>query len=131
MRVKSKVLAGVSAVAIGMVAACSMAPGPETTGDRNRITAEELQSSHSSTVYQALELLRPSWLSSRGPVSMTDSEEARANVYMNGNRVGDLDYLRTVYVQDVAELRFWPPGEAGARFGMGNPRGVIEIIPRY
>ena len=22
------------------------------------------------------------------------------------------------------------PGEASARFGMGNPRGVIEIIPR-
>jgi len=61
---------------------------------------------------------------------MSNSQEARPNVYMNGSRVGDLEYLRDVYTIDVAELRYWEPGEAGARFGMGNPRGVIEIVLR-
>ena len=130
MKVKSLLLAGFAAVAIGSLAACSMNPAPGNETGRNRISGEELASSNSATVYQALELLRPQWMSSRGPISMTDSEEARPNVYMNGNRIGDLDYLKEFYVIDVAELRFWPPAEASARFGMGNPRGVIEVIPR-
>lgn len=130
MNLKSLLSSGVPALAVGLVVACSMGPSTGTSADRNTITAEELQESNSSTVYDALALLRPSWLTSRGPVSMSDSQESRPNVYMHGTRVGDLDYLRTVYVIDVEELRYYPPGEAGARFGMGNPRGVIEIIPR-
>lgn len=111
-------------------AACAMAPGPGTGSNRNRISGDELAGTNSPTVYEALELVRPEWLTARGPVSLTDATEARANVYMYGSRVGDLDYLREVYVVDVAELRYWPAGEASARFGMGNPRGVIEILPR-
>jgi hypothetical protein len=129
MKVRSFFLAGVAAVAVGSLTACSsMAAGPASSSNRNVVTGEELESTNSPMVYQALEIVRPQWMSSRGVVSVTDSQEARANVYMNGTRVGDLDYLRQVYVADVAELRFWPAGEAAARFGMGNPRGVIEII---
>ena len=43
---------------------------------------------------------------------------------------GNLEYLRTVYVNEVAELRFWEPGQQTSRFGMGNARGVIEVILR-
>jgi hypothetical protein len=62
--------------------------------------------------------------------NVRDETQAVANVYMNGSQLGNIEYLKQVYVIDVAELRFWGAGEAGARFGMGNPRGVIEIIPR-
>jgi hypothetical protein len=129
MNIRSFLVAGIAVTAIGSLTACAMTPAGEGASQRNRsITAEELSASSSQMVYEALELLRPSWMSSRGVISATNSEEARANVYQNGVRVGDLEYLRQVYVVDVAELRYWPPGEASARFGMGNPRGVIEII---
>jgi hypothetical protein len=121
---------GLTAIAITTAASCATGGGGTASSRRNRITGEEMAESNASTVYQALSLLRPSWLSGRGPVSMTDPTEARPNVYMNGNRVGDLDYLRNINVIDVREIRFWEPGEAGARFGMGNPRGVIEVVPR-
>lgn len=130
MKYKTFLVAGLTAIAIASITACSMATTSGSSSQRNRLTGEELASTNSPTVYEALERLRPQWMSSRGPVSMSNSEEARPNVYMNGSRVGDLDYLRDVYVIDVAELRYWEPGEAGARFGMGNPRGVIEVILR-
>ena len=130
MRIRSQLVAALAIFTVASITACSMSSGSSSSSNRNRITGEQLATTNSSTVYEALEMLRPRWLNSRGPVSMTDSEEARANVYMNGTRVGDLEYLREVYVMDVEALRYWPPGEAGARFGMGNPRGVIEIIPR-
>jgi hypothetical protein len=33
-------------------------------------------------------------------------------------------------VIDVTEVRYWTAGQASARFGMGHPRGVIEITRR-
>ena len=130
MKIRALLLCAVSTVAAVPSTGCATTPGGGTSADRNRLSGEELAATNSQMVYEALELVRPEWLRGRGPVSLTDASEARPNVYMNGSRMGDLDYLREVYVTDVAELRYWPPGEAGARFGMGNPRGVIEIIRR-
>ena len=121
MKTKSFLFAGLSTVVIASMTACATTSTPGGASSRNRISGEELATSNSPTVYRALEFLRPQWMSSRAG--------ARATVYLNNNRVGDLDYLRSVDVIDVAELRFWPPGEAN-RFGGGNPRGVIEIILR-
>lgn len=123
-------IAIVALVLATVVAGCAMRPATGTAADRNRVSGEDLAATNSQMVYDALQLLKPEWMTGRGPISLTDAAEARPNVYMNGTRMGDLDYLREVYVTDVAEVRYWPSGEAGARFGMGNPRGVIEIIAR-
>ncbi len=121
-------IAGLAIVVVA--AACTAMSSSSSGASRNVISGDELSATNSQTAYEALQMVRPEWLTGRGPVSLTDATEARPNVYMYGSRVGDLDYLRDVYVQDVAELRYWSTGEASARFGMGNPRGVIEIIPR-
>ncbi len=125
-------IAGLAALLAGS-GACSTRRGAAVTANRNLVTREELAGTNAQIVYQALERLRPSWMSSRGPANMgnvRDASDAIANVYIDGNHMGNLEYLKQVYVSDVHEIRFWEPGEAGARFGMGNPRGVIEIIPR-
>jgi hypothetical protein len=49
------------------------------------------------------------------------------DVYMNGTHLGNADYLRQMRVLDVSEVRYWDAGQASARFGMGHPRGVIEL----
>jgi hypothetical protein len=126
------------ALAVGLAAGCSMASGPTASSQRDRLTAEDLEASNAVTVYDALAQIRPDWLNGRGAVSMTGSGGVNAgdprvavpNVYLNGMRMGTVEYLRDVRVQDVEALRYWSAGEASARFGMGNPRGVIEIIPR-
>ncbi len=121
-------IAGLAIVVVA--AACTAMSSSSSGAARNVISGDELSATNSQTAFEALQMVRPEWLTGRGPVSLTDATEARPNVYMYGSRVGDLDYLKSVYVQDVAELRYWSTGEASARFGMGNPRGVIEIIPR-
>lgn len=137
MKGKTSLVLTVAVVVMGATVGCATTEGPTASSQRDRVTGEELATTNASTVYEALERLRPDWLSGRGAVSMTDESgsqgdpaTARPNVYMSGMRMGGLDYLRQVYVQDVELLRFWQPGEASARFGMGNPRGVIEVIPR-
>jgi len=129
----SSFIAGLVAVLVGAAGACASGQGGGGTSNRNLVTGEELTATNARTVYEALERVRPNWLSSRGPASIgnvRDAGEAVANVYIEGSRMGDVEYLKQVYVSDVHEIRFWTAGEAGARFGMGNPRGVIEIIPR-
>lgn len=130
MENKALPVAGLAIVVVASVTACAAMSSSSSGAARNVISGDELAATNSQNAYEALQMVRPEWLTGRGPVSLTDATEARPNVYMYGSRVGDLDYLRDVYVQDVAELRYWPTGEASARFGMGNPRGVIEIVPR-
>jgi hypothetical protein len=127
-------IGGIVALVAGSGAACASRTGGATASPpRNLVSQEELVGTNARYVYQALERLRPGWLTSRGPAGMgnvRDASESVANVYINGNRMGSVEFLREYSVTDVEEVRFYEPGEAGARFGMGNPRGVIEIIPR-
>lgn len=97
---------------------------------RDFITRDEMIRANASTVYDAVQKLKPSWFTSRGPTSVTDPSPTMVSVFMNGNEVGDVSYLRGLRPDDVEEIRRYDAGEAGARFGMGHPRGVIEVIPR-
>ncbi len=113
-----------------LLAACSSAtrqPG-ELRGRGTTVTQDELAATNSGNLYDAIAKLRPEWLTSRGPTSVTDPTPAVADVYMNGMPLGNVEYLRGVRVLDVNAVRYWPAGEAAARFGMGHPRGVIELI---
>ena len=92
------------------------------------MTREELGKTNSDNLYDAIAKLRPEWLTSRGPTSVTDMTPTSVDVYMNGNFLGGADYLRQVRSLDVSEVRYWDAGQASARFGMGHPRGVIELI---
>lgn len=115
-----------------LLAACASAgePPPDGRGDRYLLTQQQLATSNADNVFDALEKLRPEWLTSRGPVSITNSEPSMANVFMNGQMLGKPEILRDVRITDIAHVRYWPAGPAAAKFGMGHPRGVIEITSR-
>jgi hypothetical protein len=86
-----------------------------------------LAATNTSTLYDAIAKLRPDWLSSRGPVSASDPTPSSASVFTNGTLLGKVDVLRQMGTLDVTEVRYWDAGQASARFGMGHPRGVIEV----
>jgi hypothetical protein len=96
-------------------------------GGGAQLTRQELAEVTSDNIYDAIAKLRPEWLTSRGPTSVTDGTPSVVDVYMDGTRLGKADYLRQVRLLDVTEVRYWDAGQASARFGMGHPRGVIEI----
>ena len=97
---------------------------------RNVLTQEQLATTNTTNLYEAIEKLRPDWLTSRGPTSVTNTAPAVPSVYMNGAMLGKAEYLRQMRVLDVTEVRYWEAGPASARFGMGHPRGVIELSRR-
>ena len=83
---------------------------------------------NAATLYEGVLKLRPRWFNSRGPRSLMDQTPTVANVVVGGQVVGDIEYLRNLRPEDVAYVRYYDVGEAGVRFGMNNPRGVIEVV---
>ena len=112
---------------------CGCAPAAGTTqagapaSGNSVLTQAQLSATNSEVLYDAINKLHPDWLTSRGPSSMTDSSPTMVDVFMNGTMLGRADYLRDMRVIDVSEVRYWNAGQAAARFGMGHPRGVIEV----
>jgi hypothetical protein len=112
------------------VVGCANAASLGQTGPRNgnQLTRAQLASANTDNLYDAIAKLRPEWLTSRGPTSATDATPTSVDVFMNGTLLGKADYLRDIHLLDVSEVRYWDAGQASARFGMGHPRGVIEIM---
>jgi hypothetical protein len=101
------------------------------SSERNRITGEQLARVTASNAYEAIRQLQPQWLDTRGVISSSSTgAPTYATVYQDGSRIGDIEYLRTVNINVLAEIRYLPPGEASTRFGMGHDRGVIELISK-
>jgi hypothetical protein len=122
-----------SVVAISwLLIACAGAATQRSSGreNRNRLTQEQLAATSSENLYDAIVKLRPEWVTSRGPTSVTDPTPTMPSVFLGGNMLGRADYLREMRVLDVTEVRYWEAGPASARFGMGHPRGVIEVTRR-
>jgi hypothetical protein len=117
-------------VAVSLVlAGCASAntQGRSERGNGNLLTQQQLAATNSDNLYDAIAKLRPEWLSSRGPLSVSDPTPSAVSVFMNGNLLGKADYLREMRLLDASEVRYWDAGSASVRFGMGHPRGVIEI----
>ena len=120
------------ALALGCtLAGCAAATtGQGKQSNSAELTESELAATNSQNLYDAIAKLRPAWLTNRGPKSVTDMTLATVDVFMGGTMVGNTDYLRDVRLLDVRGVRFWNAGEAATRFGMGHPRGVIELVRR-
>ena len=128
-------LAAIAAVSvlIGCASGTTQSGPPKAAAERasrNVLTREQLAATNSDNLYDALSKLRPEWLTSRGPTSVSDATPTMASVYMNGTMLGKADALKDMRILDVTEVRYWDAGQASARFGMGHPRGVIEITRR-
>lgn len=129
MRASRRILISIGMTVLGVLAACAGAPkGASAGGSGALLTQGQLTATNSSNLYDAITKLKPEWLSSRGPMSATDMTPSSVDVFMNGNLMGKAEYLRQVQLLDVSEVRYWDAGRASARFGMGHPRGVIELV---
>lgn len=98
-------------------------------GDANLITAEELSATTSSTLYDAVNRLRPAWLMRvQRPTALDPRQRGDLIVYMDGIRFGNLESLRQLTTRGIASVRFHSAGSAEAKFGPGHLLGAIEIL---
>lgn len=112
----------------GVVLACSPPATARPSREANVITREEIANSHMYNVYDAVNLLRPAFLQTHGPMSITGGDSPYPKVYLNHILYGDVESLRTLDVNGIREIRYYNGAEASNRFGLGNVSGAIEII---
>lgn len=98
--------------------------------DPNLITIDELQRSDASNLRDAIARLRPQFLRSRGAVSINDPTPPTAVVYLDGQRVGGLEFLERMSPMGVFSVRYMSPVDASSRYGLNHEGGAILISTR-
>ncbi|MGH7617174.1 MAG: hypothetical protein ACREPM_08110 [Gemmatimonadaceae bacterium] len=106
---------------------------PRTRSDRAVISTEELRSSRETSLYDAIQRMRPEWLRTRGATSIQTGMSGNTapdaiNVFQDLQKLGSVDVLRSIAITQASSLRFYTASEAQMRFGTGNPNGAIQII---
>ncbi len=117
----------ISLLAIVVVAgACASSGGSRgPRRDRNRIVAAELaELAGASTALQAVQLLRPNWLTPRG-------RSAPPAIYRNNSRWGpDPRALATISIESVEEMLFLSATDANIRWGSSVGGTAILVTTR-
>jgi hypothetical protein len=115
-------------IALASLIGCASAgSGAASRRDPNLITAEDIAGIPVTNAYEAIERLRPLFLRNRGKTSINTPNTQFPTVYVDGVRYGDLNSLRAILAMHVLDIRSYNGAEAGARFGLQNTAGVIEV----
>ena len=112
--------------------ACATNPGSEDGPRRSRdlISQEELATQPSLSAYEIIRILRPAWLTSRGPMTGGAATNSYPQVMMDGMHFGDINTLRDLRMENVLEIRFISARDATTRFGTGYMAGIIDVITK-
>ena len=109
---------------------------PTPSRDRTVIMADDMRRLQASNLYEVVQMIRPEWLSVRNtnateprPVLPAMSSDNEIHVYLDKERLGSVNVLRTMSVLTAGYLKFHNPAQAQTRFGSGNTSGVIQIVP--
>lgn len=109
-----------------VAAACGPASvqGPAPRGNARLISAQEIEQTPASNVYELVQRLRPAWLQPRA----AQGQGGSATVYLGSQALGGVERLRELSTANLAEIRYLPPVEATSRFGRNVPFGVIQVV---
>jgi len=109
---------------LGCGARGSAAPVPP---DPDRLTAAELNGAPEPSLYEALRRLRPRFLQSRGPTSISLPSTAGPAVWVDGTLMGGVESLRSVLPREVATVQRLSAWDAATAYGSRFPNGVIAV----
>jgi hypothetical protein len=110
--------------------ACALpAYNPLPAYDRSVISQEEIAGTHAVSALDLVQKLRPSFLSSRGALTMIGRQAQLPTVYVNGFRYGSAATLQDIPVAQIAEIRMYRVGSASV-FGPGETAGVLAVTLR-
>lgn len=95
----------------------------------DRIAFEEIQRGHWANAYDLVETLRPRWLRSHGPDTIL-GEPVVVQVHLDETRLGGVQVLRTIAVNDIESIEWVDPVSAASRWGSDHANGAIIITTR-
>ena len=110
-----------------LTAACSSNPAPADRPrfDASLITREQILEGQFTNAYDAVKMLRGSWLNTVRPESFR--YPAAIQVYLDGVRVGDISALSTVQTLPVQYIRYYNAQDATSRWGVDHGAGAIYV----
>lgn len=94
------------------------------------ITADELSGMGVNTAYEAVELLRPQWLTPRGSHTFREDATQRIRAYLDDVGLGGVEALREVNAQDIASIHFLDAAASTYRWGAGHTHGAILVLTK-
>ena len=103
---------------------------PTSPRKANILTAEEIVAAEAdqTTAYDAIARLEPDRTQPRGPSSFYGTGTEYAALFIDGQAFSDFRALRTIQANQVADVRFYRPDEAGGTFGLrAGSAGAIEV----
>jgi hypothetical protein len=80
--------------------------------------------------YEAVQKLRPAMLRQRQVASANAQSMGELVVYVDNNRYGDAESLRSISASSIAVLRYYSASEAQTKWGSGHPGGAIEVVTK-
>ncbi len=113
---------------VGALAGCASTGASGTRRDTAELTAEEIMATSALNCFEAVRQLRPMWLTARS--TSLSGERFTPVVFVDRAPQGDVDFLRSIPVQEVERLRFMNARDATTRYGTGYPAGIIEVFTR-
>jgi hypothetical protein len=117
-------------VAAGLVlTGCASTPRAGATAGQRSQTAlleDEVRSTQYTNLFDVIQALRSNWLSLRAPTGGF-SKPVELQVYLDQQRLGGIQELRSVQVITVKTVRYLDPNTASARYGLDHGAGVILI----
>jgi hypothetical protein len=110
-----------------LTAACSSNPAPADRPrfDSTLITREQILEGQFTNAYDAVKILRGSWLNTVRPESFR--YPAAIQVYLDGVRLGDVSALSTVQTLPVQFIRYFNAQDATSRWGVDHGAGAIYV----
>ena len=116
-------------LAVGFTS-CSSTNGTGTKKaryDRNFIGHEDILSNSAIDAYDLIRSLRPHWLKGRGTKSFRNPEASFPMVYVDNDRMGNLETLTSISSANIKSITFLSASDATIRFGLNHTGGAILI----
>jgi hypothetical protein len=118
---------GRALLALSALGCAGRGAGAPVSPDPDRLTAAELAGAREASLYEAIRRLRPGFLQSRGPSSITLPSSTGPAVWVDGTLMGGVEWLFSVFPKEVATVQRLSAWDAATEYGARFPNGVIVV----
>lgn len=120
-------LAALPLLCLALALACHRGPD-RVAPNFEYLTQDEIRERNFNNAYDAVASMRANWLVVRGTDSFQNPSEVW--VYYDQTKLGGVETLRAVTVNEIAYLRHYSGIDATTRWGVGHSAGVIFVSSR-
>lgn len=124
-RLRRMLIGALLAAVSGCTHSIMVSAGTPVLHGSEPITSSAIAAARVSTAYEAVQRLQPHWL--LGYRARSHDADADPTVYLNGFRLGPVDRLRELPIENIREIQFLSPTEATTWLGTGHVSPVILV----